>query len=189
MELDGVITQKMFDVKTKEDVVAIVANGDDLTTCSRLAIDQVLLNIFNRKCHGTKSLAIEMINGELNGQTIADVDDSGITYVETSEALGMSPEDRFAAIKARVETLVVEMPKYYSYLPKFKSDAELKKLAASDEDIRSSVMDSEIAIVGQGWESKKYYLMKRTKEYISVAQKEGDQLFSSLPIEGLPNDN
>lgn len=177
MKLNREITEKMFKCTNKEDVKEIVNSGANLTECSRLAIDEVLVKVFQKRCHGTKDLAIKMLCGAVNGQDVPDVNDSGISYMEASENLGISPEERSAQIKARVETITQEMPKYYAYLPRFKSDPQLKALSASEDDIRFSVLNSDVAICGQGVQSHKFYIMKKTPENIAIAQKEGDILF------------
>lgn len=177
MKLDRVITEKMFKCTSKEDVETILNSGADLNTCSRLAIDEVLAKIFSKRCHGTKELAIKMLEGSVKGFEVPDVNDAGVSYSEAAQDLGISPEERAAKIKENVERIAQEMPKYYSYLNRFKSDPQLKALGASEDDIKFSVLNSEVAICGQGVSSKKFYIMKRTPENIEIAQKEGDILY------------
>lgn len=177
MKLDSVITEKMFKCATADDVKNILNSGADLTRCSRLSIDEVLARIFNKRCHGTKELAIRMLEGAINGVEVPDVNDAGLSYSESAQELGISPEERAEKIKIRVEEIAQTMPKYYAYLNRFKSDPQLKALGASEDDIRFSVLNSTVAICGQGVQSRKFYIMKRTDEYIAIAQKEGDILY------------
>ena len=72
---------------------------------------------------------------------------------------------------------VPNMKDYYEYNKKLIRDPELQMLGATEEDLKEVAKKSSVAICGQGWKSKKLYLMKREQQYIDIALKEGDSLF------------
>lgn len=182
MKLDYTLTQNVFNCQTKEDIEALHKSGADFNACSRLALDEILGRIFKKKCHGTKALAIEMLVGCINGVEVADVngEESGVPTIQSednSPAAQMDPDLRMQKIAERVDALVQAMPKYFEYSKKLTKDPELKMLGATDLDLKYVAMRSQVAICGQGVESKKYYLMKRNEENIKIAMAEGDNLF------------
>lgn len=181
VKLNYELTEELMKCETEDSIKDMHARGVNFTECSRLAIDDVLHRIYKKKCNANKSKAVEMLVALLTGQyvdsEIESPDEFSVKYEDNSPSALMDPVERMAKIKDRVDLIVSNMPNYYEYNKKLIKDPELKLLGASEEDLKQVSLDSEVAICGQGWKTKKLYLMKRTEEYINIALKEGDNLF------------
>ena len=182
-KLDYELTKKMFDCKTKEDVQNLQSTGADFATCSRLSIDEVLSKVFNRTCHGTKDLAIQMIVGELNGQYVPDVADTNVSTESNGDKIvGMDPTERMNRISSRLDEIVSCIKSSdILYVKKAVKDPELKLLSASEEDIvriSSKVTDSRVLC--QGLNDKKFYFIKNEESAINMVKSWSDVIISQF---------
>ena len=170
----------MTKCNTLDDLKAMHTRGVNFMECSRLAIDDALARFFKKKCNFNKEKAVEMLVALINGQEVQEEPESDayrVHYEDNSPANLMDPVLRMQKIAERVDQLVPNMKDYYEYNKKLIRDPELKMLGATEEDLKEVAKKSSVAICGQGWKSKKLYLMKREQQYIDIALKEGDSLF------------
>ena len=72
-KLNRDLTERMFKCQSNDDVKALIATGEDLSTVSRMAIDEVLKKVYNKRCTGVKEHAIEMLKGAAEGIDVPDV--------------------------------------------------------------------------------------------------------------------
>lgn len=175
-KLDYELTRKLFECKDEADIKSLVESGADLETASRLSLDEVLAKVFNRTCHGTKDLAIKMLEGELRGEHIPDVADTNVQYEKNVAVVNMDPEERKQRIKARLEDYTRVMPKYWEYSKKVIKDPELRVLGATEEDIKFASIGSEVVICGKD-RSNKLYICKNEPQYVEECLKADNVLY------------
>lgn len=177
-KLDRELTEKLFKCQTKEDVQAVVASGADLLSASRMALDEVLKKVYNKRCTGVKEHAVEMLKGAVNGVDVPDVAVTPSLNAPAKPTIPtMDPEERLAKLKARAEELVFNAKDHFIRIGQIKRDAEMKMLGFSDEDCKLAAKDNEKIVCGSD-SSGKLYLMERNQATMDeLSSKWGDKFF------------
>ena len=163
-KLNRELTERLFKCVTSEDVQAVIASGEDLLTASRMAIDEVLKKVYNKRCTGVKEHAVEMLKGAANG---VDVPDVAVT----------SNLNAPARLKNRAEELVANAKDNFIRMTQLRRDAELKMLGFNEDDCKFVAKDNEKIVCGAD-SSGKLYLMKRDQAVMDeLSSKWGDRYF------------
>lgn len=187
MKLNRELTEKLFQATTNEDVLAIINNPEyDLNEASRMALDNVLRTIYDKKCVGTKSTLIEMIKGASQG---IDVPDVAVTPdINTApptpakkkvvqQVTALDPEERAAKVRARIEAMVNEAPDHFVRINKFKRDAELKSFGFSEQDCKTAASHNETIVCGADSSGKLYVMYRNQTVMDELSTKYGDTYF------------
>lgn len=177
-KLNRELTERLFKCASNEDVQAILATGDDLLTASRMAIDEVLKKVYNKRCTGVKEHAVEMLKGAANGVDVPDVSVTpNLNAPARPEVPTIDPEERMSRIKSRAEELVDNAKDNFIRMGQLKRDAELKMLGFTDEDCKFAAKDNEKIVCGAD-SSGKLYLMRRDQSVMDeLSSKWGDRYF------------
>ena len=177
-KLNRDLTERMFKCQSNDDVKALIATGEDLSTVSRMAIDEVLKKVYNKRCTGVKEHAIEMLKGAAEGIEVPDVAVTpNLNAPKKPEIPAIDPEERMARLKTRAEELVFGSKDHFIRMGQLKRDAELKMLGFSDDDCKFVAKDNEKIVCGAD-SSGKLYLMERNQATMDeLSSKWGDKFF------------
>ena len=177
-KLDRELTEKIFKCQTNEDVKAVIDSGADLSTVSRMAIDEVLTRVYKKRCTGVKELAVQMLVGAANGVDVPDVSVTpDLNQPKRPEVPSIDPEERINRIRERAVTLVFAAKDHFIRMTQLRKDPELKMLGASDEDMKFIAKDNEKVVCGAD-SSGKIYLMERDQKVMDeLSSKWGDKYF------------
>lgn len=177
-KLDRELTEKLFKCASNEDVQAVLATGEDLLTASRMAIDEALKKVYNKRCTGVKEHAVEMLKGAANGVDVPDVSVTPNLNAPTKpQAPAMDPEERMSRMKTRAEELVASAKDNFIRFNQLKRDAELKMLGFTEDDCKFVAKDNEKIVCGAD-SSSKLYLMRRDQATMDdLSSKWGDRYF------------
>lgn len=177
-KLDRELTEAMFKCESDEDVKVLLAKGADLNMVARLALDEVLKKVYNKRCTGVKEHAIKMLKGAANGVDVPDVAVTpNLNAPKKPEIPAIDPEERMARIKTRAEELVFNAKDHFIRMGQIKRDAEMKMLGFGDEDCKLVAKDNEKIVCGAD-SSSKLYLMERNQATMDeLSSKWGDKFF------------
>jgi hypothetical protein len=177
-KLNRELTEKLFKCVSNEDVQAVIATGEDLLTASRMAIDEVLKKVYNKRCTGVKEHAVEMLKGAATGVDVPDVAVTpNLNAPAKPEVPTMDPEERMSRMKNRAEELVAGAKDNFIRFTQLKRDAELKMLGFNEDDCKFVAKDNEKIVCGAD-SSGKLYLMKRDQAVMDdLSSKWGDRYF------------
>lgn len=177
-KLNRDLTERMFKCQSDEDVKALIATGEDLLTVSRMAIDEVLKRVYNKRCTGVKEHAVEMLKGAANGVDVPDVAVTpNLNAPKKPEIPAIDPEERMSRLKTRAEELVFSAKDHFIRIGQLRRDAELKMLGFSDEDCKVVAKDNAKIVCGAD-SSGKLYLMERNQATMDeLSSKWGDKFF------------
>lgn len=177
-KLDRELTEKLFKCQTKEDVQAVVASGADLLNASRMAIDEVLKKVYNKRCTGVKEHAVEMLRGAVNGVDVPDVAVTPNLNAPAKPAVPtMDPEERAAKLRARAEELVFDAKDHFIRSASIKRDAEMKMLGFSEEDCKLVAKDNEKIVCGADSRGKLYLMERNQAKMDEMSSQWGDKFF------------